>query len=90
MSVISPLPNNQSPYVLEKGNPSVSLYIWLQQVYSIVFSIQQSGTTSNRPTTGLWVGRQYFDTTLGYPVWVSSINSTTYVATWHNGAGSVV
>jgi hypothetical protein len=28
-----------------------------------------SGTTANRPTTGLYVGRRYFDTTLGQVIW---------------------
>lgn len=47
---------------------------------------EASGTTANRPTTDLWVGRQYFDTTLGYPVFVKSIGPDV----WVNGAGTTV
>jgi len=35
----------------------------------ILFAVSQSGTTAQRPTQFLWVGRPYFDTTLGFPVW---------------------
>ncbi len=28
-----------------------------------------SGVTASRPSSGNWVGRQYFDTTLGKPIW---------------------
>ena len=28
-----------------------------------------SGATASRPSSGNWIGRQYFDTTLGKPVW---------------------
>lgn len=38
-------------------------------VFQILFALQQSGTTALRPTKGLWIGRPYFDTTLGYPIW---------------------
>lgn len=42
---------------------------WFAQVYTLLFAVGQSGTTANRPTEGLWVGRPYFDTTLGLPIW---------------------
>jgi len=34
-----------------------------------------SGTTANRPTTGLSPGQPYFDTTLGKSVWRNAANS---------------
>lgn len=43
------------------------------QVFQILFAVQQSGTTAQRPTTGLWAGRPYFDISLGAngkPIWV--------------------
>lgn len=42
---------------------------WFTKVFQACFSIYQSGTTAERPTTNLWVGRSYFDTTLGVKVW---------------------
>lgn len=60
-----------------------SVYFWLRPEGA-------SGSTVNRPKpTGsvqLYVGQCYFDTTLGYPVYVKSINPVV----WVNGAGSHV
>lgn len=53
---------------------------------SILSAIQQSGTTANRPTAGLWIGRQYFDTTLNKPVYLKSLRPSV----WVDGAGTVV
>lgn len=60
---------------------------WFTQVYNVVFSQQQSGTTANRPTKNLWIGRRYFDTTLGQAYYISAV-SAAGVATWVSwGAG---
>lgn len=40
-----------------------------------------SGTTSQRPTSGLFIGGYYFDTTLGWPVWWNG-------TTWVNATGA--
>jgi hypothetical protein len=45
--------------------------------------IPPSGTTSNRPVVGLQVGQQYFDTTLGIPIWWDGTD-------WIDAAGTVV
>ena len=42
---------------------------WFAQVFRILFSVQDSGTTAQRPTKNLWAGRPYFDTDLGKPIW---------------------
>lgn len=45
---------------------------WFTQVFQNCFATYQSGTTAQRPTTNLWVGRRYFDTSLGTygkPIW---------------------
>lgn len=55
---------------------------WLQTFsrwQKVILSVRQSGTTANRPTSGLWVGRTYFDTTLGLPVWVKTVGPTVWV-----------
>lgn len=56
---------------------------WFTQVYTICFSVQHNGTTAQRPTTGLWIGRPYFDTTLGYKIWYDGTN-------WVDATGSTV
>jgi hypothetical protein len=50
-----------------------------------VNSLYQYGTTAQRPTTGVYVGQMYFDTTKGFPIFIKSINPIV----WVNGAGTV-
>ena len=59
---------------------------WLNRIQDICNSVQQSGVTADRPTSVLWIGRVYFDTTLGKPVWVKSVRPTV----WVDGTGAVV
>ena len=54
--------------------------------HQIIITGQQSGTTANRPTTQVWVGRFYFDTTLNKPVWVKSVTPVV----WVDATGAVV
>lgn len=64
-----------------------------------------SGTTANRPTRGLYIGKSYFDTDLGYPVYLVSVKpnvwtdgappsgaviAPTLVNSWVNSGGSSV
>ena len=42
-----------------------------------------SGTTAKRPTLQLQVGQQYFDTTLGIPIWYNG-------TVWKNASGTTV
>lgn len=42
---------------------------WFGAMGRLANAITSSGTSTNRPTTGLWVGRPYWDTTLGKPIW---------------------
>ncbi len=52
---------------------------WFMQVYRLCFSIQESGITANRPIKSLWVGRMYFDTTLGIPIWLKDVATLDWV-----------
>ena len=74
-----------SVVVDEKQNISVPWSSWVQRVHNIVISVQQSGTTADRPTKLLWIGRRYFDETAGKPVYLKSINPSV----WVDGAGAV-
>lgn len=60
--------------------------IWFEKVRSRASAISESGTTANRPNKGLWVGRPYFDTDLGYIIHLKSVNPSV----WVNGAGTTV
>ena len=78
-------PPNQSPVQVE----NVLQLRWQEyftNVYNAIQALQQSGTTAQRPTRGLWIGRQYFDTTLGYPIYLRSANPSV----WVSGSGAVV
>lgn len=59
---------------------------WLTRVNAIANANVDYGTTTQRPTSGLWIGRRYYDTTLGFPVYVDSVKPTV----WHDAAGNVV
>lgn len=73
----------------QPGKPLTNDGAWLQwfsRAHSILQAAQQSGTTAQRPTTVLWVGRRYFDTTLGQPIWVQSVKPTV----WCDATGAAV
>lgn len=59
---------------------------WMARVNAIANALQESGTTANRPTVNLWIGRQYFDTTINKPIYVSAVRPTV----WRDAAGTVV
>lgn len=63
---------------------------WLQTFqrwHAVVLALQQSGVTAQRPTSVLWIGRRFYDTTLNKPVWVSAVKPA---VVWRDAAGGVV
>ena len=52
---------------------------WIGKIRLYAGSVSDSGTTANRPTSSLFVGRPYFDTTLGKPIWFKSATPTVWV-----------
>lgn len=58
---------------------------FFEQVFNLLNAMTQSGTTAQRPTVFLWIGRRYYDTTLGYPVYVNSVGPVV----WKDGAGTI-
>jgi hypothetical protein len=68
MSVITEAPKDNVP-LDKKGAFKWAWISWFQSVFLTCESVQESGPSTNRPTKNLWVGRRYFDTTLGYPIW---------------------
>ena len=59
---------------------------WYEQLALIVNALVSSGTTANRPTKFLWLGRRYWDEDLDKPVYVKSIGPP---VVWVDGVGSV-
>lgn len=79
------LPSND-PLVDERRFSFRTWMQWFSTTHGYVLSIPQSGPTANRPVSGLWIGRQFYDTTLNKPVYVSAVNPTV----WRDAAGTVV
>lgn len=52
---------------------------WFTAVNSTLLNITSFGTTAQRPTKNLYIGQAFFDTTLGRPVWLISVNPITWV-----------
>jgi hypothetical protein len=84
-----PLPDN-SP-IVEGDKVGFAWLQWFSQINATISANRQSGTTAQRPTRLLWIGRRYFDLDLG----VDGIGMAVYVASvspavWVDGAGNTV
>ena len=62
-----------------------ALRIYFNQLDSFlnVISAPQFGATADRPTQNLQIGQQYYDTTLGIPIWYNG-------TVWKNASGTTV
>lgn len=60
-----------------------SLARWFDAVGRYCNQQTNHGTTAKRPTTGLRIGLNYFDTSLGYAIWYDGTN-------WVNSSGVTV
>jgi hypothetical protein len=62
-----------------------ALRLYFNQIDSFTqaISIPDSGATTQRPVENLLVGQQFFDTTLGIPIWWSGTK-------WANASGTAV
>lgn len=59
---------------------------WLTKIRLYAGSVSESGTTANRPASSLFVGRRFFDTTLGKPIWLKTVSPVV----WVDATGSTV
>lgn len=64
---------------LRLSPPSEGWRNFLNAVFNICNAVTMSGTTAQRPTSFMFVGRTYFDVTLGLPIWLQSITPTVWV-----------
>jgi len=55
-------------FPLDKSMPRAHI-AWYASVGRLLNALVGTGTTAQRPTVGLYVGRVYFDSTLGHPIW---------------------
>jgi hypothetical protein len=64
-------------------NNSLRIYFNQLDNLSFAFAGNTGGPTADRPGTGLYLGKPYFDTTLGIPIWWSGTK-------WVNSSGTGV
>lgn len=78
MPLIGQPPNQTAVNDVNFARQSVTVNQGWAQFFSTVFALlvglTQSGTTAQRPTTGLFIGRTYFDITLNRPIWYTGTN----------------
>jgi len=75
------------PIVDRDGMVTMTIASWLHFMWLAANSVTESGTTAQRPTANLWVGRPFMDTTLGKPIWV---NAVTPSVVWVDATGASV
>lgn len=78
---------NQPPQTPVDQNGAVSMgwATFFSAAFSILDALTMSGPTASRPVKFLWIGRNYFDVTLGKPVWLRSVGPNV----WVDGVGTV-
>lgn len=86
---LNPVPS--SPIIVDDKRTLVPVYqAFFSSIHDWLGPIGSSGTTANRPMASslnpLYIGQMYFDTTLGKPVFVLSLNPTV----WVDASGAVV
>jgi len=62
---------------------ALRLYFTQIDNFTSALSVVRYGTTSQRPAVGITIGQNYFDTTLGIPIWYSGTK-------WVNSSGTAV
>ena len=62
-------PPNQAPVQDKQGKIDAAWQAFFSDAFKYLVAIILSGNTASRPVKGLYVGRPYFDTTVGRPIW---------------------
>lgn len=76
-----------TPLVDDSGRLTAPWGQWFQRTHNNAKTLQQSGVTADRPTSVLWLGRFYFDTTINKPIWIKQVKPA---VVWIDAAGGVV
>ena len=75
-----------TPMFTSDGRFTAAWAGWFSNAQVILSDLSNSGTTAQRPTGQPYVGKTYFDTTLGLPIFMK----TPATNTWVNAAGAIV
>ena len=79
---INPIPTD--PVMVDSQRRVTPVYqAFLSSVHDWLGPVGQSGTTANRPVSTpqnlVYVGQEYFDTTLGKPIWARTVSPVVWV-----------
>ncbi len=84
--MIPNIPLNSS-FIDESGTLTPASTVLMTLLRLAANAVTESGTTAQRPTVNLWIGRPFYDTTLNKPIWV---NAVTPSVVWKDSAGTTV
>ena len=76
------VPDSGSPLTTEAGEVRFEWQQFFHGVQQTVFAVSRSGPTASRPTSnmdGRFIGEPYYDTDLGIPIWLQSVNPDVWV-----------
>ena len=76
-------PVDYSQQYQDQLNNALRLYFTLLNNFSQALDTPDFGATTQRPTVKLLTGQQFFDTTLGIPIWWTGTK-------WVNASGTAV
>ena len=76
-------PSNYTPQFENQILSQLRLYFNQLNNYTQATATPDYGTKTQRPTANQQIGQQFFDTTLGYPIWWNGTK-------WVNASGTVV
>ena len=76
-------PTEYSQQYQDQMNNALRLYFNQIDSFTQAVSIPDAGATTQRPIENLLVGQQFFDTTLGIPIWWNG-------TVWKNASGTTV
>lgn len=65
-----------------KVRPTTGWGTFFSNVFRLLFAFQQSGTSAQKPTTQLWLGRPYWDTSLNTMLRLSSVSPVIWSASF--------
>ena len=82
MTELSELDTTQHPKAMLVDGTTCQLYQHNGSIYVHISVVNPEGTTANRPTTDK-INTQYFDSTLGIPIWWNG-------TAWINALGTLV
>jgi len=75
-------PSPAARIIGEGGSTSYEWQAFFDSMQQVAYNGSRSGPTGSRPTNdfkGRWIGMPYFDTTLGIPIWLSSVSPDVWV-----------